>query len=126
MKWRNWMYDFSAFFPASLPAERRTYQRDLTAASVKLTPALPLSGFSASWPRPPAERRAPVARLLTTFPASAGSANELRSGTMPRPVAPSGGEYPDSRLTYGEMSTRLPLPLICSDRAFFVTDLSLW
>ena len=47
MKWRNWMYDFSAFFPASLQAERRTYQRDLTAASVKLTPALPLSGFSA-------------------------------------------------------------------------------
>ena len=45
---RAYQRDFSAFFPASLPAERRTYQRDLTAASVKLTPALPLSGFSAS------------------------------------------------------------------------------
>ena len=30
--------------------ERRAYQRDLTAASVKLTLALPLSGFLAPWP----------------------------------------------------------------------------
>ena len=67
-----------------------------------------------------------------------------RSGNMPRPVAPSGGEYPDSRLTYGEMSTspvdlrptllflvprRIPDPNLDFSgalfRASFVTDLSL-